>query len=409
MYFLLSVFFLMVEAQAASTDSLLRDQVTSNNLSVQSFKQAEESEKTKTGSLGRSFLPSIFLELGQEKFQTGRYKTYGNSYGALEARLNLFRGGRDNLEADFRNLQAKVAGNSRSIAVREELNKVRRLQWEIIHNEELIKVLELEKKQNASLKEQANKRARSGISTNTDTLEFSIYLSEIEESIERLKHENQLLKIGLAPLVGMNANEMRFSGVLTHEHDDELLAVSYSSQTHPSVLSLSVESEIYNLQKTSQNRWWTPSLDLYGGYFLYTLRDRDYLSQDNRDDRVVGLRLSFEIFDAGKSYNQATAIQYQAESKRLMARYVQTKTEADFKILQKDLKQTHEVMHFVEDRIKKSRDYLKLTLQEYDRGVKNSLDALTAMQRYFRYEKEYLEKKKEYQVIKANLLAIQGN
>jgi outer membrane protein TolC len=60
------------------------------------------------------------------------------------------------------------------------------------------------------------------------------------------------------------------------------------------------------------------------------------------------------------------------------------------------------------DRIKKSKEYLKLTLNEYDRGVKNSLDALTAMQRYYRYKKQYLEKKKEYQMIKADLLAILG-
>ena len=65
-------------------------------------------------------------------------------------------------------------------------------------------------------------------------------------------------------------------------------------------------------------------------------------------------------------------------------------------------------MHYIEDRIKKSKDYLKATLDEYDRGVKNSLDALTAMQRYYRYEKQYLEKKKEYQVIKSDILALRG-
>ena len=92
-----------------------------------------------------------------------------------------------------------------------------------------------------------------------------------------------------------------------------------------------------------------------------------------------------------------------------MARHIERQTDAQYIMYQEDMKHTHEVMHYIEDRIKKSKDYLRITLEEYDRGVKNSLDALTAMQRYYRYEKQYLEKKKEYQLIKADLMAIQGD
>ncbi len=409
MYFLFLSFFLALESTAATPDALSVGQISSNNLSIQSLKQAEEGEKAKTGYLGRSFLPSLTLEVGQEKFQTGKYKTYDNSYGAIEARINLFKGGRDGLESDLRNIQARVAGNARDLAVREELNKVRKLQWEIIHNEALIKVFEQEKIQNSKLRDQAVRRAKSGISTNSDSLEFTIYDSEIEEAIESLQNENQILKLGLAPLIGIASEEIVFSESLEHSHDDVLLSSNYSSKQHPGAINLAAESQVFELQESTQNRWWTPSLDLYGGYFLYTLRDRDYLAQDRRDDTVVGLRLSFELFDGGKSYNQVTAIHYQAESKRLMARHQEKKINAQFLMLQKDLKHTHEVMHYVEDRIKKSKDYLKVTLQEYDRGVKNSLDALTAMQRYFRYEKQYLERKKEYQVVKTDLLALKGD
>jgi hypothetical protein len=51
-------------------------------------------------------------------------------------------------------------------------------------------------------------------------------------------------------------------------------------------------------------------------------------------------------------------------------------------------------MHYVEDRIKKNRDYLRITFQEFDRRVKNSLDALVAMQRCFDHENHSLAKKK---------------
>ncbi len=404
MYLFLSLIMLITSSTYAQSDGQLQ-----NNLSIQSFGKAHEAEKVKTGFLGRSFLPYLTFELGQERFQTGKYQTYSNPYGMLEARFNLFRGGRDKLESGIRDHQAKIGSFNLDSVVREELNKVRKLQWQIIYNNELIKIIEDEKGENARIKDQATRRAKSGVATRSDTLEFTIYSSELEEALESLNHENKILKIALMPLLGLESEEgLRFSQSLEHQHDEELLRKKFSSKQNPQVARLNSEYESFDLQKKSINRWWTPSLDLYGGYYLYTLRDRDYLAIRERDDRVVGLRLTFELFDGLRSYNQGTSTHYQAEAKKLMARHVERQTDAQYLMYQEDMKHTHEVMHYIEDRIKKSKDYLKVTLQEYDRGVKNSLDALTAMQRYYRYEKQYLEKKKEYQVIKADLMAISG-
>jgi outer membrane protein len=404
MYVLFSLTIFLLSSVFAQSDVPLH-----NNLSIQSYDKANESAKIKTGYLGRSFLPSLTFELGQEKFQTGRYKTYSNPYGMLEAKLNLFRGGRDNIESGIRDLQAQIGKYNLDSAGREELNKVRKIQWQIVYNLELIKIVERERIENSKLKEQAIRRARSGISTSSDTLEFMIYNSQLEETIESLNHENKILKIGLLPLLGLDSSEsLSFSQSLEHEHDDIVMKKTYSSIKNPQVQTLDAEYESFNLQKKSINRYWTPTFDLYGGYYLYTLRDRDYVAYNARDDRVIGLRLSFELFDGLKSQNQSTATEYQAESKRLMARHLERQTDAQFLMYQEDLKHTHEVMHYVEDRIKKSKNYLTATLQEYDRGVKNSLDALTAMQRYYGYEKEFLLRKKEYQTIKSDLLAILG-
>lgn len=396
-------------AHGAMDDVALSQKVSTGNLSILGQSQAVESEKVKTGYLGRSFVPSLILEVGQERFQTGRYKHYDNPYGLLEARLNLFRGGRDSIESSIRNLNLKIAEYGQSNAFREQLNKVRKLQWQIIYNNELVSILEKEREQNTKIRSQAERRARSGVATRSDTLEFNIYDSELEENIESLKHENKILKIGLLPLLGLQTEqELQFAGILLHQHDDSLLAKDFSGNSHPQVSSLKSEYEGYKLQKRSTDLWWAPQVDIYGGYYLYTLRDRDYLSTEARDDRVIGVRLTMELFDGFKSSNQATATHYQAESKRLQGQFLEKQTEAQYLMLKEDLLHTHEVMHYVLDRIKKSKDYLKVTLGEYDRGVKNSLDALVAMQRYYKYEKQYLDKKKEYQTIKTDILSLRG-
>jgi outer membrane protein TolC len=382
---------------------------TIDNLSVQGQSQALESEKVRQGFLGRSFVPSLSLDLGQEQFQTGRYRHYSNPYGMLEARLNLFRGGRDTIESAIRDLNVKSAEQNRTAVVRQELNKVRKIQFMIIYNYELVKILEEEFKQNKKIQLQAEKRGRSGVASRSDALEFIIYNSELEEGIESLKHENKILKISLLPLLNLTTFEgLKFQDSLVHEHDDELIAKNFESKKHPGVVAKKNEFESYQLKKKSTGLWWTPSLDLYGGYYLYTLRDRDYLSQSARDDQVIGARITFELFDGMKSLNEKSAAHYQAQAKNLEAQYLEKKTDAQYQMLKEDLMHTHEVMHYVQDRIQKSKDYLRITLDEYNRGVKNSLDALTAMQRYYRYEKQYLEKKKEYQTIKADILAIRG-
>lgn len=390
-------------------DQALSQKVSTGNLSVLGQRQNVESEKVKKGHLGRSFLPSLILEGGQERFQTGHYKQYNNPYGMLEARLNLFRGTRDLIESETRDLSAKIAEHNQTSTFRDQLSKVRKIQWQIIYNNELGNILEKERKQNSKIKSQAERRASSGVATRSDTLEFTIYDSELEEGIESLKHENKILKIGLLPLLGLeNDHDLQFDVELQHQHDDLLLTKNFSSKTHPTVLSVEAEYENYKLQKRSSNLWWTPKVDIYAGYYLYTLRDRDYLSIRERDDRVIGVRLTMELFDGLKSSNSATVSHYQAEARMLQGRFLEKQTNAQYLMLKEDLLHTHEVMHYIEDRIKKSKDYLRITLDEYDRGVKNSLDALLAMQRYFKYEKQYLEKKKEYQTIKTDLLALRG-
>ena len=381
----------------------------SQNLSIQGFDKAQESEKVRQGHLLRSFVPTLSLELGQERFQSGKYTSRSNPYGMLEAKVNLFRGGRDVLESKNKNLEAQISTFNRDSAGREEISKIRKIQWQIIFNNSMIKLLQAERKENSEIKGQASVRAKTGVATRSDELEFTIHASELDEEIESLGHENQILKIGLLPLLGLSsADGLVFPESLEHEHNTDLLTLTYSSANHPQVEKLKAESESSEIQNQTLRRWWAPSLDLYGGYYLYTLRDRDYLAIRERDDRVVGLRLNFELFDGFKSSNQSTATYYQTESKRLMARHLERQTDAQFLMYQEDLKHTHEVMHYVEERISKSRDFLKITLKEYDRGVKNSLDALTAMQRYYRYEKQLIGKKKEYQIIKTDLLQILG-
>jgi outer membrane protein TolC len=379
------------------------------NLAVQSLKKEQEASDAKEGHLRRSFLPELSFVAGEERFDVETIRARTEFYALIEARINLFRGGRDLLESEVFNLQSSLKKNQAHLKAREELNKIRKLQFDIIHNKELILILEKEKRQNQQILTQANRRAASGVATKTDALEFTIYDSELTEAIESLKHENKILKIGLTALVDLTEEQLSFPSQLHHQHDELLLRRVEDFKKTPKVANLIIEQEILSKERTMANRYWFPKVDLYGGHYNnIEMINRDHRERSRLGAEVIGVRLTMELFDGLKSSVEATSSVYKAEAKRLMARYVERESEAQFRMLKEDLIHTHEVMHYVLDRIKKSDDYLKLTLKEYDRGVKNSLDALTAMQRYYQYEKDYLKKKKEYHFIKADLLALLG-
>lgn len=381
----------------------------SQNLRIQGAQKSEESLKAAEGHLGRSFLPKLRLAFGEEHFKVETVPQKTEPYGFLEARINLFRGGKDALRSEVMKLRSGLGALKSNLSSREELFKVRKLQFEIIFNNELIVLLEKERAANEKIKLQASRRAASGISTRSDILEFAIYDSKLEESIESLKHENKILKIGLGPLLGIPTENLTFPQTLNHDHDEALFTRAVSFEKHPQILSLKHQSEILDRERSIDRRFWLPSLDLYAGhYYNYHMINKDFRDFERLSAQGVGVRLTFELFDGLQSTVKATQKAYQAESKRILAQHAEKNTGAKFEMLKEDLLHTHEVMHYVIDRIQKSDDYLKLTLKEYDRGVKNSLDALTAMQRFYGYERDYLEKKKEYQLIKAELAMMLG-
>src|SRR5690606_21158512 len=84
---------------------------------------------------------------------------------------------------------------------------------------------------------------------------------------------------------------------IPHQHDDDLLAARPDMSGHRDVRALRGGSEMAHQQGRQAYRWWAPSLDLYAGYGLYTLRERDFVDRADRYEPVAGVRLTFTLFD----------------------------------------------------------------------------------------------------------------
>lgn len=383
--------------------------VSEKNQAVTGTSLVIESARTRTGYLGRSYLPTLGAEAGGERFQTGPYGYETQPYGHLETRLNLYRGGRDRLEGNIRERQVALTQADAQRVYAAELREARKAYWDLVSIRETANIIKESLSQNEKYLEMANRRISRGLAAETDRLEFEINRSQLREELESLNHAALLVQIRLAAVLGMPAETLfEAPESIEHAHDDALLVSSFNPAFHPDVETLDARSQSLELERMKEERWWTPSLDLYGGYHLYTLRDRDFLSRGRRADRAVGLRLNLGLFDGLQSQTDAKAFSIHAQGLSRQRRQREAAVDAQVRIAKKDLKHGHELIHYSEERIEQGKKYLARTFEEYERGVKNSLDVLGAAQKYLAYRRQYSDRRRDYQITKSALLALLG-
>ena len=246
--------------------------------------------------------------------------------------------------------------------------------------------------------------------TETDRLEFEIHRSQLQEELESLNHATILLQIRLAAALGLApGTKLKTPEVIEHDHDEALLAVPFDAASHPDALALNARRRSLDLERKRAERWWTPTVDVYGGYYLYTLRERDSLNRSERDDKAIGARLSLPIFDGLRSKTDAKSFRLQTEGVERQRSQRELAVDAEVRVAKEDLKHDHELIHYAEERIEQGRKYLARTLDEYERGVKNSLDALGAAQKHLSFRRQYAQRRRDYQITKTALLALMGS
>ncbi len=381
--------------------------IRERNRNVTGTAQFVGAAEVRTGHLLRSYLPTLKTAAGGEAFQTGPYSTMAQPYGEIEASINLYRGGKDLLEESIRTSHIQIAeSNSKKIFL-SELTEARKTYWTLVFMHEMIAELKEAVQQNEQNLAMANRRIERGLGTETDRLEFQIYHSQLEEEIESLQHGLKLVQIRFAALIGFD-QDTQFKTIekIIHEHDEAILATKYDPTTHPDVNFAKANYKIFSVQKSQANRWWTPSLDVYGGYFLYTLRDRDSLSQRDRFDLAGGIKLTFELFDGYQSKTNANSFALQAQGYEQLATQRARTAGAQVEVAKEDLKHDHDLIHWAEQRIIQGKKYLDRTRDEYNRGVKNSIDVLGAAQKYMAFKRQYAERRRDFQITKSGLLAL---
>ena len=290
-----------------------------------------------------------------------------------------------------------------------QVTEARRSFLKLVHAREMGVVVREAQTENQRLLERADRRIKRGLATETDRLEFEIGASQLKEDAESYTHSELQLKLRLSALLGLSEGaEIETPLKLDHIHDDALLTTPFNPALHREAALLAAQGASVRAESRTASLWWAPSLDAYAGKYLYTLRERDYLASNLRDDFAVGGKLSLRLFDGGTERAEARSKRLEADGTERKLAQRRMDLQARVRVIEEDLKHDHELVHFAEERITMASRYLNSTLDEYDRGVKNSLDVFAAAQRLLGYQRQLAERRRDYQITKVSLMQEHG-
>jgi outer membrane protein len=380
--------------------------VRERNGRVASMREKTLAAKTLTKHTLRSFQPVVEAHAGYEKANQGNRRTnYFQSHYGIEGRLNVFAAGKDDQENRIQEARAKFAEESTRMTESEILFEARKLFLDWLLADDLARAHMDSLNENKKGSKAAARKISRGVGTTTDRIEFALHSKELDQAIESLQHEKLILQILLSGYLRLEKPEaLTLRGDLDHFHDEAILKdLSSEISEAPSVLISDASMREFSAISAQSARWWTPSIDLYAGHYLLPQRDREFSDIRERRESVVGVELKFTLWDAG---SQATSRSrgLLEEAQRLDTSQTRHQFASQTRAQQEDMKHAHEVLHLVEERKNLNGEYLKQSLSEYDRGVKQSPDVLGAFQRSLLFQEELSRAKYNYRIAQAKLL-----
>lgn len=397
------------QAYASSIDMTfdgLKGLLEKGNSKVGATRLEVEASKNRQGVLLRSFMPSVELYGAQESFKIGQQPQKNQpAYGA-EMKVNVFNGGRDQLQSEVRDLTTAKKEIQLTRVFSEELQKARNLFWEIIYSQERIELIESTIKINGQNLASAEKRIRSGVATESDRFEFEMKSVDLKRDLDEAKLKLINQKKELAIVLNLETrNEMRFPKNLAHEHNFEDI-LKHSPKDHEFLFKENeLQASSTSLSAKSQSRTWWPKVDAYAAYNQFNQREEDFSQANDRTETVVGLRMTLSLPAGLESNNEASALNQEAEAYKKLAEYQRKEVETHVENELSELRLRHDQVHDAEENIQRAEKYYKLTQSEYSRGVKNSPDVLGASDKLFEMKHKRIEIIRDFQISKAHVLA----
>ena len=368
-------------------------QIFAKNGQVQSQIAERDAAQSQTGYLERSFWPHMSLSLASEYQDNPTTAREKPPQMALDIAANLYRGGRDALEESQLHLEVQQRNADVYRVYLSELAAAQENYWQIVALSEQIRHHEDSLTRIRQATKAAKHRVSRGLTTNTDFLEFERQYDLISEQIDTLKQDQKERSMVLATQLGTSA-DIRLQESIPDPDERPLQTAKLTAEQHPDMTALQAEIDILLGEKSKLSYQSRPRLDVYSGSEAYT---------SDRLDLAAGIRMQMPLFEGMHIEKDQAALDHQLTAKRLLREHQMKALQTSIDTTQTRLRYLDQLTQRAKQRIIRTEVFLKATLADYDRGVKNASDVRNAIETYRQDKIEETERRLEYQITKVRL------
>jgi outer membrane protein TolC len=381
--------------------------IREKNENLKAARASVEAQEKRTGHFGRSFLPRISANLGQEDFRTDSFASRSQSYWRLNASVNVYRGGRDLLDEKIRENTFEIAQVDYSREYQSEMQRAQSAFWSLVATEKLMADRKEEIQQNEENIKSSRKRAGAGVATAADAIQFELHHTTLVQNLKKLELERDAFMNRLSVVLGLDEHEnitINQDFPSPSEMNSEFAA--FSADTQLEIKSLRSKEDIEELRSKQSGRWWHPKVDLYAGYGLPSLSDGLTPAINKEKETVAGIVLSLDLGQGASDFREAQSKELEAKSAGFRAAQKTRELVAADHELRHDLRLLAELIKGSDKDIGRAKQFLTSTQGEYSRGVKNGPDLLSAFQKYYEFKERRIALYRNYYDAKAELEAI---
>jgi len=353
----------------------------------------------------RSFHPVLGISGGLEYAKQGNRSEYTQPYYGIEGRINIYSFGRDSLQERVAEARLLASRANSTMTESEVIFEIRKYYLDWLLADQLAREYQDALIENQKGLKSAIRRISRGVGTATDRTEFTLNEKDLEQEIESFEHEKKIITTLISGLLRLeNSDNLLIQGKLHHAHDEQLQGDLRSFAKDAPISRLIDANHQESLAASAKLvRWWAPDVDLFGGQYLYTFRNREEWRAFDRSESTLGLELRFTLWNAQENAQSRASkrLEYAIHSETS-----QSSAEVNSRMiaLQEEMKHAHEILHRIEQKNDLVNSYLQQSLSEYDRGIKQSPDVIVAFQRKLRLKEELNRSMYNHQLARAKLL-----
>lgn len=394
-------------AEVAVDSANLRALVEAGNATVQAKRLDADAGEARRGSLGRSFLPQITAGAGGEHFRKGRDELRTQPEYGVEARVNLWNGGRDALTAEIRDLAAEGEKAALRRVTAEKLSDAYTLYWRALYLRDWVDTLKKARALNDDSLRAADRRIRSGVATRIDRLEFEMQAADLGRGLRAAELAYEIARDELALLLGVK-EPLALREKFEHGHDYEKDLTHAEGAMDYWTADARIAADRLAAESRRDARGFWPRVEAVAGYWQLTQLEEDPPDAADRTEAYVGLKLRLDLSAGFEEQREARAKRLEAEGLKLRSERDRRAMALHMRTELRELKRLHDQVHDFEENIGRAETYHRMTLSEYGRGVKNSPDVLGANLKLLEARQKRLESIRDFQIAKSHLKAKLG-